>query len=156
MDTRERPERASQVAAERRRRDGSSLGHRLKLEVPEEVREQLAAEGRTPRWVNDVHNRIADLTTRDDYDRVDGVEPVKVDTDASGQPVYAYLLAKRNDFIAEDRKSIDQRRRETEAGMLKGKVPVPGADAQPMQGQLGATTYVDSASKIGRANQVLD
>jgi hypothetical protein len=156
MFDRERPERASEVAAERRRRDGSSVGHRLKLDVPEAVREKLAAEGRTPRWVNDVHNRIADLTERDDYDRVEGVEPVKVGTGEDNQPVFAYLLAKRSDFIAEDRSKLDQRRRETEAGMLKGKIPVSGSEAQPMQGQMGAPTYVDPASKIGRANQVLE
>lgn len=156
MDDNQRPQRAAEVAAERRRRDGSSLGHRLKLEVPEEVRAQLAAEGRTPRWVNDTGSRIADLTTRDDYDKVEGVQRVKVGTDDAGKPIYAHLLAKRNDFIAEDRAKADQRRRETEAGMLKGKSPVPGADAQPIAGQMGAQTYVDPASKIGRANQVLE
>lgn len=152
----DRTDRAGQVAAERRRRDGTSLTQRLKLAIPEQVREKLTAEGRTPRWVNDEGNRIADLTTRDDYDKVEGVDPVKVGTGQDGKPIYAHLYSKRNDFIAEDRLKIDQRRRETEAGMVKGRVPVPGADAQPITGAMGAPTYVDSASKIGRANQVLE
>lgn len=150
MDDNQRPDRATQVAAERRRRDGSGLGPRLKLEVPEHVREKLAAEGRTPRWVNDTHNRISDLTTRDDYDVVDDVPRVKVDS-IDGKPVYAVLLSKRNEFIAEDRQAADQRRREVEAARFK-----PPADAQPIPGQMGAATYTDSASKIERANQVLE
>lgn len=150
MDEHQRPDRAEEVATDRRRRDGEGLAPRLKLHVPEHIRDKLAAEGRTPRWVNDVHNRIADLTTRDDYDIVEGVERVKVDS-IDGQPVYAVLLAKRNDFIAEDRSKQDQRRREVEAARF-----TPRTDSQPIEGQMGAPTYIDPASKIGRANQVLE
>jgi hypothetical protein len=150
MSDSERPERASQIAAERRRRDGSSLGHRLKLEVPEEVRTKLAAENRSPRWVNDTENRISDLTTRDDYDLVEGVEPKKVGTKEDGSPLFAYLLSKRNDFIAEDRQKSDKRRRDVEAARFK-----PGEN-QSVEGKMGAATYVDSASKIERRNQVLE
>jgi hypothetical protein len=146
------PNRATEVAAERRRRDDANLGPKLKLAIPDEVRDRLAAEGRTPRWVNDSGSRISDLTTRDDYDHVDGIDPVKVDVDDEGKPVFAHLLSKRNDFIAEDRAKVDQRRRQAEAGMLKGKSPT----GQPLEGQMGATTFVDPASKIGRANQVLE
>lgn len=154
--TDDRKDRAGQVATERRRRNGMSGAPRLKLAIPEHVRDELAAQGRTPRWINDTGNRIADLTTRDDYDKVEGVEPVKVGIGDDGKPLFAHLYAKRNDFIAEDRLKSDKRRLDTEAGMMRGKVPVPGAEAQPMQGQMGAPTYVDSASKIGRANQVLE
>lgn len=149
----DRADRASQVATERRRRDGLSGGLSLKLAIPEQVRARLAAEGRSPRWINDEGNRIADLTTRDDYDKVDGVDPVKVGTDDEGKPIFAHLFSKRDDFLSEDRRKADQRRREAEAGLLKGKAP---GEAQPMQGQMGAATYVDPASKIGRANQVLE
>lgn len=151
-----RADRASQVATERRRRVDGEGGKRLHLAIPDEVREKLAAEGRTARWVNDTRGRVADLTIRDDYDPVGGVEPVKVDTDDEGKPVYARLFSKRNDFIEEDRRNAETKRKETEAGMLRGKTPVPGAEAQPLQGQMGAPMYVDQDSKIGRANQVLE
>jgi hypothetical protein len=147
----ERADRASEVAAERRRRDDLSGALRLKLSIPEKVRASLAAQGRTPRWINDQGNRIADLTTRDDYDKVEGVDPVKVGTDDEGKPIFAHLYSKRDDFLREDRAKIDQRRKDTEAGMLKGKVP-----GEAQTGQLGAEIYVDRASKIGRANQVLE
>jgi hypothetical protein len=152
-----RADRAAQVATERRRRDDLNELPRLKLAIPDEVRAKLAAEGRTPRWVNDRGSRVADLTNRDDYDPVDGVEPVKVDTDVDGKPVYARLFSKRNDFIEDDRKKADARRREVEAGMVKGKLPgQAGGEGQQIQGQMGAPVYVDEATKIGRANQVLE
>lgn len=146
----DRADRAGEVAAERRRRDDTSGSQRLKLDIPEEVRTRLAAEGRTPRWVNDTGNRIADLTTRDDYDKVEGVERRKVGTGEDGKPQYAVLLAKRDDFIAEDRAKSDQRRRDVE------KARFNAGETQPIEGQMGAATYVDPASKIGRANQILE
>jgi hypothetical protein len=152
----DRADRAGQVAAERRRRVDGEVTKRLNLAIPEEVRARLAAEGRTPRWVNDTGSRVADLTTRDDYDPVEGVEPVKVDTDKDGKPVYARLFAKPTDFIEQDRAVADKRRREVEAGMHKGAIPGQSGEVQQIQGQMGAPVYVDPNSKIGRANQVLD
>lgn len=151
MDFEQQPTRAAEVAAQRRRRDDANLGPKLKLAVPDEVRARLAAEGRTARWVNDSGSRISDLTTRDDYDHVEGVEPVKVDVNDEGQPVFAHLLSKRNDFIAEDRAKQDQRRRNAEAGMLRGKSPT----GQPLEPLMGASVYEDAmkSNKIGR-NQV--
>jgi hypothetical protein len=146
----DRQDRAGQIATERRRRDDLSGAPRLKLAVPEAVQARLAAEGRTPRWVNDTGNRIADLTQSDDYDLVEGVDPVKVGTNDEGKPLYAYLLSKRSDFIAQDREKSDQRRREVE------KARFDAGTSQPIEGLKGATTYVDPASKIGRANQVLE
>lgn len=155
--TAERADRATEVAAERRRRNDLTGSPELKLSIPEAVRDRLAAEGRTPRWINDVGNRIANLTNRDDYDKVDGVKPVKVGTGDDGKPIMAHLFSKRNDFIAEDRKAIEERRRNTEAGMVRGKIPgQAGAEGQQIEGQMGAQVYVDEASKIGRANQVLE
>lgn len=152
----DRADRATEVSAERRRRNDLSGAPKLKLAIPDHIRDQLAAEGRTPRWVNDTGSRVADLTLRDDYDPVDGVEPVKVDF-IDGNPVYARLYSKRNDFIAEDRAKAETERKAVEAGMHKGAIPgEAGAEAQPLQGVMGAPVYVDQASKIGRANQILE
>lgn len=157
MADNDRANRAGQEATERRRRQDGEMGKRLHLQVPEEVRAKLAAEGRTPRWINDTGSRIVDLTTRDDYDKVEGVEPVKVDVDKEGRPVFAHLYSKRNDFIAEDEAKADQRRRDVEAGMAKGKVPgQAGGEGRQIEGAMGAPVYVDPATKIGRANQVLE
>lgn len=156
-EDRQRQGREAEVAQQRRRRSESTLGIQTKLTIPEEVQAQLKAEGRTPRWVNDEGNRIHNLTVRDDYDKVDGVDPVRVGQTKEGQPLYAHLLSKPNEFIAEDRAKLEERRRDQERAMVKGQVPTaPGAEAAPVHGQKGAEMYVDAATSIGRGNQILE
>lgn len=124
-DTRGRTDRQTEVRQERRRRSDTTIdgGQRLKLAIPPEVEERLKAEGRTPRWVNDEGNRVHNLTKLDDYDKVDGVEPRVVGTSKDGQPIKAHLCSKPNAFIQEDQGKIEERRRETERALLRGKNP---------------------------------
>ena len=149
-DTRGRADRQTEVAAERRRRDDATLdgGQARKLAIPAHIEAKLAAEGRTARWINDVGSRVQDLTVRDDWDKVEGVEPREVVIDkAKGLTTKAYLVSKRNDFIAEDRAKKDKARREQEEAMLAGHVP----GATP-----AANTYADKANKIQRDNRILE
>lgn len=158
-EQRERTERREEERQQRRRRHDGSIDatQSKRLAIPEEIEARLKAEGLTPRWVNDEGNRLYNLTTKDDYEKVDGVEPVRVDTAKDGKPIFAHLYAKRNDFIAEDRAAADKRRREMEAGMMKGKVPTgPGGELAPAQGQKGAEVYADSANSIGRENRIIE
>ena len=141
MNDVKRPERAEVERQERRRRDDSNIdgGQKLKLAVPIEVMRRLEKENRTPRWVNDIGNRMDQLTVHDDYDRVDGVEPVEVIIDAkTGQTAKSYLLAKRNDFIAADRAKREVKRSEVERAMTD-------KDAVQGQGQ-----YLVEGSEIKR------
>lgn len=157
MANREREDRIETTQRERRRRDGASAQVSNKLAIPPEVEAQLAAEGRTPRWANDEGNRIHRLTVLDDYDTVEGVQPVPVGTDKTGAPILAHLLSKPTEFIAEDRSKAEQRRKDTESGLLRGRVPSkPGEEAAPLQGALGAEMYVDGQAKIGRGNQIIE
>ena len=156
-DDRTRQGRGAEVAQERRRRSETNLSLRSKLAIPEDIEAKLKAEGRTPRWVNDEGNRIHNLTVRDDYDKVDGVAPVPVGTAEDGSPILAHLLSKPLGFIAEDRDKADERRKDVERAMVKGRVPgSPAAEAAPVPGQMGASTYVDAASSIGRGNQIIE
>lgn len=157
-EQRQRTERKTEEAAQRRRRaDGTIDGNLSKrLHIPENVEARLKADGLTPRWVNDEGNRIFNLTERDDYDAVAGVEPVPVGTSKDGKPIMAHLLAKRNDFILEDRAKAEQRRRETEQGMVGGRIPTPDGNSAPVRGVAGAAAYVDRASSIGRGNQIIE
>ncbi len=151
--------RETEVAQERRRRDDNSLsGMKLNLRIPEDVQARLTAEGREARWVNDTGNRIRDLTERDDYDKVAGVEPVQVLVDRQrGIYVPAYLLSKPKAFLAEDRAKRDSRRRETEAAMLKGRVPTgDGGASAPVRGVDGAQAYVVGGSNVERGNQIIE
>lgn len=157
MADREREDRAETTRTERRRRDDTLVHSSNKLAIPPEVAAKLAAEGRSPRWANDENNRIHRLTVLDDYDKVDGVAPVPVGTDASGKPILAHLLSKPNEFIAEDQSKAESRRKGTESGLLRGRVPTkPGEEAAPVRGAHGAEIYVDKAASIGRGNQIIE
>lgn len=152
-----RPPRQQVETQTRRRRDDTNFQQTQNMAIPEEIAAQLKAEGRTPRWVNDEKNRIHQLTVKDDYDKVDGVAPVPVGTDEAGNPIMAHLLSKPTSFIAEDRMNAEGRRRDIERAMVKGKVPsAPGAEPAPLAGQMGAETYVDAATSIGRGNQIIE
>lgn len=129
-----RQSRQAEVQTERRRRSDTTIdgSQRLKLAIPPEVAERLKREGRTPRWVNDVGNRMHNLTRMDDYDKVPGVAPVVVDTTKEGKPIKAYLCSKPNAFIEEDKAKREASRRETEQALLRGKNPndpITGSDS---------------------------
>ncbi len=144
-ELRTREDRKTEETTQRRRRSDTTIdgGQRLKLAVPPEVAARLKSEGRTPRWVNDEGNRIHNLTKLDDYDRVDGVEPVVVGTTKDGHPIKSYLHSKPEAFIREDQQKLDSTRRETETAMLTGRVP-----GDPTAGD--DSFYADPANKIRR------
>jgi hypothetical protein len=144
--------RAEVVAAERRRRGDSELRKDASLPIPPEVAERLKKEGLVPRWVNDEGNRMHRFTVQDDYDPVDGVEPVPVGVARDGKPILARLVAKRKDFIEADREAADKRRRETEESLVRGKNPQEAANPNPGTAQ----RYVDEATSIRRGNQILE
>jgi hypothetical protein len=145
-EARGRADRQTEERAERKRRRPETLdgSQALKLAIPPDVQARLKAEGRTPRWINDDGNRLVQLTKYDDYDPVDGVEPVYVGATKEGKPIKARLHSKPNEFIREDRAKRDVRRREVEQAMLRGKVP---GETHSHDGKY-STGYVDEASKI--------
>ena len=161
-EQRQRQGRQEEVAQSRRRRDDTNFQQSNKLAIPEEVAERLKAEGRQPRWVNDEGNRMHNLTVRDDYDKVEGVDPVPVGTREDGSPLLAHLLSKPIEFIREDQAKAEDRRKQVEQGMVKGKQLVKTADGEmlaPIQGARGAETYADKANSIGspgRGNKILE
>lgn len=151
-EERGREDRQVTEVAQRRRRDDSTIdsGASLKMAIPQEIAEKLKAEGRTPRWINDVGSRVHDLTIRDDWDRVEGVEPRSVKIDKEGEMTKAILVSKRNDFIEDDRRKKDAVRLATEEAMLTGKQP--GTD----KSALAPEQYADPANKIVRDNRILE
>lgn len=113
----QQPTRKEEVATERRRRQPGTLDRmqQLKLAIPDSVYAKYPQSDYVFRWVNDKGSRIHDLTIKDDYNKVEGVDPRPVDTDDRGQPIYAHLCAKRRTFFDEDQReklgAIDQRER---------------------------------------------
>jgi hypothetical protein len=144
-----RVDRQTEERTERRRRSDVTIdgGQRLKLAIPPEVAERLKAEGRTPRWVNDEGNRMHNLTRLDDYDKVAGVDPVPVGTTKEGKPIKAHLCSKKTAYIEIDKAKLDERRKETERAMLRGKVP---GDPSTGQDDRYSSSFVDEASSIRR------
>jgi hypothetical protein len=160
-EQRQRQGRVEETAQRRRRRDDTGFQQSSKLRIPEEVAERLKAEGRQPRWVNDENNRLYDLTVRDDYDRVEDVEPVPVGRQEDGTPLLAHLLSKPIEFIREDQAKAEERRKSVEKGMVKGKMPVKTEEGEmlvPVQGAKGAETYAVSGNRIGKdgGNKILE
>lgn len=147
-EVRTRADRQTEEAAKRRRRDDTTIdgSGRLKLAIPPEVEARLKAEGRQARWVNDEGNRIHNLTKLDDYDRVDGVDPVVVGTTKDGQPIKSFLHSKPVEFIREDQEKLDSKRRETEAALLRGKNP-----QDPITGD--ESFYADSANSLSHGGR---
>jgi hypothetical protein len=152
----ERGSRAQAEAQRRRRRGDEALAAAERLPIPPEVKARLEADGLVPRWVNDQGNRMHRFTVQDDYDPVEGVEPVPVGTDEAGKPILAHLLAKRRDFIEDDRSKAETRRRETEASLFRKPEAVDAAGQGNNPSPSSAQRYVAPESKIGRNNQVLD
>lgn len=145
--------RADQTRRERRRRGDETLAPAGKLVIPPEVQARLDREGLVPRWVNDVGSRIHDLTVRDDYDTVEGVEPVPVVIDRkTGETAKAHLLAKPRDFIEEDQGRKESRRRAQEDAMLNS----PDVPAGGNPNSASAPMYVAKGSRISRGNQILE
>jgi hypothetical protein len=145
-EARGRADRQTEERTERRRRSDTTIdgGQRLKLAIPPEVQARLKAEGRTPRWVVKDSARMTQLTKRDDYDPVDGVEPVTTRNLSDGARVEMILLSKPTRFIEADKAKADEPRREVEKSFLRGKVPGEshGHDDRYSSG------YVDEASNI--------
>jgi hypothetical protein len=142
--------RQDEVRRERRRRDDTTIdaGQARKLAIPPHIEKQLAAQGRSARWINDVGSRVQDLTVRDDWDIVEGVEPREVVTNVKeGTTAKAILISKPDVFIAEDRAKKDATRRAQEDALLNAKIP-GAADAPDGM-------YADKANKIARGNQIL-
>lgn len=155
-DQRERGPRAQQEAQRRRRRDDNVLEANLKLAIPPKIQAWLDAEGRTARWVNDENNRMHRFTVQDDYDKVEGVEPVPVGQSKDGRPVLAHLLSKPAEFVAEDRAAAEKRRSETEEALFRS----PDAPEQVGQGSnpnpATAARFVDKSTKIERRRNNLE
>lgn len=151
-----RPPRSEEEAQRRRRRGTEDLGAAQRLPIPPEVQSRLDRDGLVPRWVNDEGNRMHRFTVRDDYNPVEGVEPVPVGTDKAGNPIMAHLLAKRRDFIDADRKEAEDRRQATEASLFRQPDAVDAAGQGSNPNPANARRYVAPNSSLGRGNQVLD
>jgi hypothetical protein len=148
--------RAAQETQRRRRRSDEGLSAAKRLPIPPEIEADLKAKNLHPRWVNDEGNRMYQLTELDDYNKVEGVDPVPVGTGVDGKPILAHLLAKPIEFMREDQDRAEAKRKLTEDALFRSPDAADGAGAGSNPNPATAQRYVSKDSKIGRANQVLD
>ncbi len=157
-----RPPRAAQETQRRRRRGNEDLSASAKLAIPPEAQEYLDRNNLVPRWANDEGTRLHRLTVKDDYDKVpeDLAPPVLVGVAQDGKtPVHAHLLAKPRDFVEEDQREREERRRAQERAFVTDPSSIPQAAGAPNPGQ--AVRYVAKGSKIESGerrggNQILE
>lgn len=148
--------RAAQETQRRRRRSDEGLSAAKRLPIPPEIEAELKAKNLHPRWVNDEGNRMYQLTELDDYNKVEGVDPVPVGTGVDGKPILAHLLAKPIEFMQEDQDRAEAKRKLTEEALFRSPDAADGVGAGSNPNPATAQRYVSKDSKIGRANQVLD
>jgi len=124
--------RATARKSERRRQPGIHGRGRQKLTAPE-------ITGYYTAFVNDVGTRINDKTVHDDYEFVTREEVgdhigedgksnndlgskvrVLVDKSERGEPIYAYLLKKKLEYVEADRAEKEEIRMEKERALRRG------------------------------------
>jgi len=82
------------------------------------------------------------LTVKDDWDRVEGVEPIPDHVGKTGKQVSLVLLKKRRDFWEEDQGAKAAILKEQERAMLRSKASDPQDDRPE------AVSYVPDGNRI--------
>lgn len=120
--------RAADTRRERRRRDDGDLDRnaRMKLAIPREVQAQADREGRVLRWMLDSPGRIQQAVA-DDWDRVEGVEPVAASRSEEGKLV---LYTKYRDWWEEDQRKKAKALDDREAAIKRNEVTGEGKSVQ--------------------------
>jgi len=128
--------RTAETRAARRRRSDDIDGHRMRLAIPPQYKNDKENEYR---WINDDRSRVFDLTKQDDWDQVpsdsgdDGANTVRrqVGTKPNGDPLFAHLVRKPKEFCEEDRAkkqaALDETMDQLAGGKRGDEVNIGGA-----------------------------
>jgi hypothetical protein len=133
-----RAPRADGETQERRRRRDGTLDRmtELKLAIPDAIRE--ANPGRQFYWSNDTGQKIYNRTVLDDWDKVEGIDPITVDADKDGTPIKAHLLSKPNEFVQEDNARKEAALKDQEDGIFR-RGDIVGEGASDLSGDVAYT-----------------
>lgn len=123
-----RETRQEVVAEERRRRSAGTLDRmqHLKLAIPEKVRQEN--QDYALRWINDQGNRMYFMTEQDDWNVVDGVEPIPVGTGVDNKPILARLCRKKREWFEADQREKVEATRQTERSLVSSAKSDPQDD----------------------------
>lgn len=112
-DTAKRPQR--------RRKDGDTETMGLRLPIPDEVYEKYPSTQYRHYWFRDEPGRIKRKYSQD-WDVVEGIEPIPGAMDRNGRLVDHILCVKLKEFDQQDKDKAEQRRKGIEAQMERGVV----------------------------------
>ncbi len=140
-ENRQRVDRIDEELERRQRRLETNIdgAKNLKLAIPDEVQRKLDEEGRVGRWVKADPTRQYEVTKKNDYRPVDGVEPISTRS-MEGEPTKLILMSKRKDFVEDDRQRLEKVRRGKE-------------DAQLDASTTGQGFYADSANNFDQRSR---
>lgn len=138
-------ELAPEERTERRRKDGDGDNMGLRLAIPDWVYEKYPRQHYKLRWLTDEPGRVA-MKHREDWDRVEGVSPVPGSYDRNGNPASQVLFVKRMEWVLEDRKHAETRRRDIEQQMERGRITGKGDDAGTSLAE--DITYADESNRL--------
>jgi hypothetical protein len=136
-------DRKQEVAQERSRREAGTLDRmaQMKLAIPDSIRAEH--EGRYQlRWINDSGNRMHFMTEKDDYEKVNGIQPVPVGTSEDGKPIYAHLCRKPLKFFEQHQAEAMRAIGEREKGLVQA------ARTDPQDNRTPETSYVPAGNSI--------
>lgn len=131
---------------ERRRTPETVDDSGLKLPIPDWVYDKYPKSEYTHRWFRDEPGRIA-TKFKQDWDAVEGVEPVPGAHDRHGQPCDHILHIKMLDWYLQDRAVLDERRKAIVKQMERGEVRGNGNDAG--ENLRPEVSYADAANRLG-------
>ena len=114
---------------ERRRKEGDAEVLGLKLPIPQWVYDKYPKTEFRHRWFRAESGRMFAKTKADDWDPVEGIEPVPGAHDQHGTPVEHVLCVKYLDWWKADRAKMEARRIEVEEQIRRGDVTGKGDDA---------------------------
>lgn len=126
------PQEATEAAKpeerrERRRKDGEFENAGLRLAIPDWVYEKYPKSEYRVAWVRGDNARMQQKYN-EDWDPVEGVDPVPGAYDRHGNPVNHVLCVKRMEWVREDRDRKEERRKAIEDQASRGKVSGKGDD----------------------------
>jgi hypothetical protein len=130
---------------ERRRKDGEAENAGLRLAIPDSVYERYPRNAFRLAWIRGDTARMHQKHGQD-WDPVDGVDPVPGAIDRHGNPVNHILCAKRLEWVMEDRARAEERRKLVEDQAARGRVSGKGDDAG--EGLSEKVSYTDGANRL--------
>lgn len=129
----------------RRRKDGEAQNAGMKLVFPDWVHEKFPKTDFRVAWIRDDAGRVLQKHN-EDWDPIEGVDPVPGAFDRHGNPVNHIAVVKRRDWVQEDRDKKEVLRKQIEDQTSRGNVSGQGDDKGA--GLAQSVSYTDGANRL--------